>query len=60
VSDAGRWSGDSSASLRSLQRGRGLTLINGLADHVDTTRTSQGTRLTLRFDFVVKQPSGQL
>jgi signal transduction histidine kinase/CheY-like chemotaxis protein len=53
ISDAGRWSGDSSASMRSLHRGRGLTLINGLADHVDTTRTSQGTRLTLRFDRVV-------
>lgn len=53
ISDAGRWSADSSASLRSLQRGRGLKLINGLADQVDTTRTRQGTRLTLRFDQVV-------
>lgn len=56
ISDAGRWSGDSSASMRSLHRGRGLTLINGLADHVDTTRTSQGTRLTLRFDQVAGSP----
>jgi signal transduction histidine kinase/DNA-binding response OmpR family regulator len=53
VSDAGRWSGDSSASLRSRQRGRGLTLINGLPDHVKTTRTAQGTRITLRFDHAV-------
>ena len=50
VSDTGQWVGDSSASLRSRQRGRGLTLIGGLADHVDTLRTSGGTRVTLRFD----------
>ncbi|WP_235215801.1 SpoIIE family protein phosphatase [Mycobacterium kyorinense] len=57
VSDAGRWSGDSSASLRSLQRGRGLTLINGLADHVQTERTAAGTRISLRFDHAVGQTS---
>jgi anti-sigma regulatory factor (Ser/Thr protein kinase) len=50
VSDTGRWIGDSSASLRSRRRGRGLTLIGGLADHVDTVRTGTGTRVTLRFD----------
>ena len=50
VSDTGRWVGDSSASLRSRRRGRGLTLIGGLADHVDTLRTPGGTRVTLRFD----------
>ncbi|OCB39765.1 histidine kinase [Mycobacterium malmoense] len=50
VSDTGRWVGDSSASLRSRRRGRGLTLIGGLADHVDTVRTPGGTRVTLRFD----------
>ncbi|GAA4533572.1 ATP-binding protein [Mycobacterium paraffinicum] len=53
VSDTGRWVGDSSASLRSRRRGRGLTLIGGLADHVDTLRTAGGTRVTLRFDNVV-------
>ncbi|OBH90975.1 ATP-binding protein [Mycobacterium sp. E2733] len=53
VSDTGQWVGDSSASLRSRRRGRGLTLIGGLADHVDTLRTSGGTRVTLRFDRVV-------
>jgi signal transduction histidine kinase/DNA-binding response OmpR family regulator len=53
ISDTGRWSGDSSASLRSLQRGRGLTLINELPDHVKTARTPQGTRITLRFDHAV-------
>lgn len=50
VSDTGQWVGDSSASLRSRRSGRGLTLIGGLADHVDTLRTPAGTRVTLRFD----------
>ncbi len=49
VSDSGRWAGDSSASLRSQRRGRGLTLISGLANRVDTVRTSDGTRVTLEF-----------
>jgi len=49
VSDTGRWSGDSSASQRSLRGGRGLTMINGLADHVRTVRTAHGTRITLDF-----------
>lgn len=53
VSDSGQWSGDSSASHRSHRRGRGLTLINGLADHVDTQRTAQGTRVTLQFHHAV-------
>ncbi|HZC93987.1 MAG TPA: SpoIIE family protein phosphatase [Mycobacterium sp.] len=53
VSDAGRWSGDSSASQRSQQRGRGLTMINGLADHVRTARTPHGTRITLSFEHAV-------
>ncbi|OBH84843.1 SpoIIE family protein phosphatase [Mycobacterium scrofulaceum] len=56
VSDTGRWVGDSSASLRSRRRGRGLTLIGGLADHVDTLRTAGGTRVTLRFEGVVPTP----
>jgi signal transduction histidine kinase/DNA-binding response OmpR family regulator len=58
ISDTGRWSGDSSASLRSLQRGRGLTLINELPDHVKTARTPQGTRITLRFDHAVAPETG--
>ncbi|MFQ2844187.1 ATP-binding protein [Mycobacterium sp. TY813] len=49
VSDSGRWVGDSSASRRSRRRGRGLTLIRGLADQVETVRTTGGTRVTLRF-----------
>lgn len=50
VSDSGRWAGDSSASLRSHRRGRGLTLMSGLADRVDTVRTAGGTRVALQFD----------
>lgn len=50
VSDCGRWAGDSSASLRSQRRGRGLTLMSGLADRVDTVRTAGGTRVALQFD----------
>jgi signal transduction histidine kinase/CheY-like chemotaxis protein len=49
ICDAGQWSGDSSASQRDLQRGRGLTMINGLADDVKTSRTPGGTRITLSF-----------
>jgi anti-sigma regulatory factor (Ser/Thr protein kinase) len=54
VSDTGRWVGDSSASLRSHRRGRGLTLIGGLADRVDTVRGAGGTRVTLHFERAVK------
>lgn len=53
VSDTGQWIGDSSASLRSRRRGRGLTLMSGLADDVETLRTGAGTRVTLRFDHAV-------
>jgi anti-sigma regulatory factor (Ser/Thr protein kinase) len=53
VSDTGRWSGDSSASQRSLRGGRGLTMINGLADDVKTVRTAHGTRITLTFHHAV-------
>lgn len=53
VSDTGSWVGDSSASLRSHRRGRGLTLIGGLADRVATVRTPGGTRVTLEFEHAV-------
>ncbi|OBG28901.1 SpoIIE family protein phosphatase [Mycobacterium sp. 852002-51057_SCH5723018] len=53
VSDTGRWVGDSSDSLRNRRRGRGLSLIGGLADRVDTARTPGGTRVTLQFDHAV-------
>jgi signal transduction histidine kinase/DNA-binding response OmpR family regulator len=49
VSDAGQWSADSAASRRSADRGWGLTLINGLADAVDTVRTARGTHVTVQF-----------
>ncbi|HKD97639.1 MAG TPA: SpoIIE family protein phosphatase [Micromonosporaceae bacterium] len=49
VRDAGQWSGDSTASHRKFDRGRGLTLMHGLADQVDTTRTAQGTTVTLHY-----------
>ncbi len=58
VSDAGQWSGDSSASQRSQKRGRGLTMINGLADDVKTVRTSAGTRVTLTFEGAILPESG--
>lgn len=49
VSDPGQWSMDSSASQRGQYRGRGLTMINGMADHVNTHRSPAGTRVTLTF-----------
>jgi signal transduction histidine kinase/CheY-like chemotaxis protein len=58
VSDTGRWSGDSSASQRSLRGGRGLTMINGLADDVKTVRTAHGTRITLTFHHAVFSRAG--
>jgi signal transduction histidine kinase/DNA-binding NarL/FixJ family response regulator len=60
VSDAGQWSGDSSASQRSQKRGRGLTMINGLADNVRTVRSAAGTRVTLTFEGAVLPESGLL
>jgi signal transduction histidine kinase/DNA-binding response OmpR family regulator len=58
VSDAGQWSGDSSASQRGQERGRGLTMINGLADDVRTVRTGAGTRVTMTFERAVLPQSG--
>jgi anti-sigma regulatory factor (Ser/Thr protein kinase) len=49
VSDTGQWATDSAASRREAHRGRGLTLINGVADQVETVRTARGTHLTLRY-----------
>ncbi|WP_293003765.1 SpoIIE family protein phosphatase [Mycobacterium sp.] len=50
ISDPGQWAGDSSASQRGQYRGRGLTMINGMADRVSTHRGAAGTRVTLTFD----------
>jgi signal transduction histidine kinase/CheY-like chemotaxis protein len=49
ISDTGQWLGDSAASRRTLHRGRGLRLMYGLADVVDTARSPQGTTVTLYF-----------
>jgi len=49
VTDTGQWRGDTAASRRSRQRGRGLTLMYGLADQVDTVRSPQGTTVTMYF-----------
>ncbi|HET9079925.1 MAG TPA: SpoIIE family protein phosphatase [Trebonia sp.] len=46
VGDSGCWERDPSAS-RAAGRGRGLTLMHGLADRVQTTRTPRGTRVTM-------------
>jgi GAF domain-containing protein/anti-sigma regulatory factor (Ser/Thr protein kinase) len=49
VTDTGRWSKDSAVSRRTDERGRGLTLIHGLSDGVDTVRGPLGTRVTMTF-----------
>ena len=46
------------ASQRSLKRGRGLTMINGLADDVKTVRSGAGTRVTLTFEGAVLAGAG--
>jgi GAF domain-containing protein/anti-sigma regulatory factor (Ser/Thr protein kinase) len=53
VTDSGRWSKDSSVSRRTDERGRGLTLIHGLSEQVDTVRGPLGTRVTMTF---LRQP----
>ncbi|NKQ57948.1 SpoIIE family protein phosphatase [Amycolatopsis sp. K13G38] len=47
VSDTGRWPADSASGAR--RRGRGLTIMKGLAEHVDIAPTPRGTHVTLRF-----------
>jgi anti-sigma regulatory factor (Ser/Thr protein kinase) len=49
VTDSGRWTKDSAVSRRTDERGRGLTLIHGLSDRVDTVRGPLGTRVTMTF-----------
>lgn len=46
ISDSGRWVKDS-ADSRAAGRGRGLTLIHGLAGNVQTVRGAFGTRVTI-------------
>jgi anti-sigma regulatory factor (Ser/Thr protein kinase) len=52
VSDAGRWTGDSSASRREAVRGRGLKMIHGLSRRVETVRGAHGTRMTMHHALV--------
>jgi anti-sigma regulatory factor (Ser/Thr protein kinase) len=49
VGDSGRWSQDSAASHRQMVRGRGLKLIHALSTHVETQRTTHGTRVILHY-----------
>jgi signal transduction histidine kinase/CheY-like chemotaxis protein len=48
VTDSGRWLKDSTAS-RADNRGRGLKLIHGLAEHSQTARTILGTQVTMTY-----------
>jgi len=57
VSDTGQWHADSAASRRSGKRGLGLTLMHGMADHVETARSARGTTVTLHFRRT-SQPAG--
>jgi anti-sigma regulatory factor (Ser/Thr protein kinase) len=58
VADSGHWSQDSAASHRAMVRGRGLKLIHALSTHVETQRTTHGTRVTLHYDCKCERPSG--
>jgi anti-sigma regulatory factor (Ser/Thr protein kinase) len=49
ISDLGHWTEESAATHHEPDRGRGLTLINGLADRLDTKRTPYGTNVHLQF-----------
>ena len=53
IGDTGHWTEDTTASPGAA-RGRGLALVNGLADHVQTTRTQLGTRLTISWDLAAQ------
>ncbi len=50
ISDSGRWFDSPPSPDRPSQRGRGLILMNGLADSVDIARTAEGTHITMQFD----------
>lgn len=54
VSDGGRWIESSNAPLTPTQhRGRGLFLMEGLADRLVIDTTDKGTRITMHFDVPV-------
>jgi len=58
VGDSGHWSQDSSASQRHAVRGRGLKLIHALSTHVETLRSSHGTRVTMHYGCKCDRPAG--
>jgi anti-sigma regulatory factor (Ser/Thr protein kinase) len=62
VSDGGCWIDSSQPSATpSRHRGRGLFLIDALADKVDINRSAQGTQITMHFDVsqeIAPEPTG--
>jgi anti-sigma regulatory factor (Ser/Thr protein kinase) len=52
IGDAGQWTDDSTSEPGDSERGRGLTLIRGLADQVDVVRRPYGTNVHLQFSRV--------
>jgi anti-sigma regulatory factor (Ser/Thr protein kinase) len=51
ISDAGRW-----RPPRGHHRGRGITLVQALADEVGIEQTDAGTRVVLRRAIARKEP----
>ena len=49
ICDAGHWTEDATAATPHQERGRGLTLVDGLADRMDARRTPRGTYVHLEF-----------
>ena len=56
ISDVGQWMADPEALSDESERGRGLILINGLADRVVASRTPYGTSVHLQFRRVTGRP----
>ncbi len=50
ISDSGRWIDSTPRADIPSHRGRGLLLMNGLADSVSIARTAEGTHITMEFD----------
>jgi anti-sigma regulatory factor (Ser/Thr protein kinase) len=50
ISDSGRWIDAAPRPDGPSLRGRGLTLMNGLANSVCIARTAEGTHVTMEFD----------
>lgn len=58
VSDTGHWTAGSAAGVPA-DGGYGLTLIHGLADDVQTERSTLGTRITITCRVPHAEPSTQ-